>query len=79
MAESRRVLLPGGGDVDADAYCLALDLESRGINIRLEIPDGAISLGPRSKVTNADYVAARRHRADLARIIEREHVAQRVC
>lgn len=62
------LVLSGGFVVSRDALQLLWELEARGCTVRRE-PDGALFVGPRSAMTDADGAAIRRHRDELLALV----------
>lgn len=66
VAISEIVTLRGGVAVPVAALRLALDLEGRGITLRVE--EDALIIRPRQLLTEADIALLKQHRNDLKRI-----------
>lgn len=65
---SELTTLRGGFTVPLDAVRLLLELEDRGLRIRLDA-DGAVLIGPQRHLTDADREAIRRYRDELRALI----------
>ena len=64
--ETATVMLRGGVEVPLGAVRLALDLEARGIALRID--GDALIVRPRSALSDDEVVLIRRHQAALKRI-----------
>ncbi len=71
MNASNLVLLREGLAVPVGAVSLQLDLERRGLTIRID-DDGGLLIGPRRHLTARDRVAIQGHRDQLVALVQHE-------